>query len=88
MRVFPKLDVMQNVHFYSIVVHNLLTRPAISCRLLGAGLTSQIFSVNAVVLLWFSVAFVWCQSLGDVSPYVCSYYFKFGSFAEWPPFGK
>ena len=30
----------------------------------------------------------WCQSFGDVSLYVCSYYFYFGSVAEWPPFGK
>ena len=30
---------------------------------------------KAVVLLWFSVACFWCQSFGDVSPYVCSYYF-------------
>ena len=27
------------------------------------------------VLLWFYVACFWCQSLGDVSTYVCSYYF-------------
>ena len=27
---------------------------------------------QAVVLLWFSVARFWRQSLGDVSPYVCS----------------
>ena len=26
----------------------------------------------------------WCQNFGDV----CSYYFKFGLDAEWPPFGK
>ena len=25
---------------------------------------------------------------GDVSPYVCSYYFSSVSFAEWPPFTK
>ena len=30
---------------------------------------------KAVVLLWFSVACFWCQSFGDVSSYVCSYYF-------------
>ena len=30
---------------------------------------------KAVVLLWFSVACFWCQSFGDVSPYVCSNYF-------------
>ena len=30
---------------------------------------------KAVVLLWFSVACFWCQSFGDVSPHVCSYYF-------------
>ena len=30
---------------------------------------------KAVVLLWFSVACFWCQSFGDVSPYVCLYYF-------------
>ena len=27
--------------------------------------------INAVVLLWFSVACFWCQSFGDVPPYVC-----------------
>ena len=27
-------------------------------------------------MLWFSVACFWCQSLDDVSPYVCSYYFS------------
>ena len=32
----------------------------------------------AVVLLWFSVACFWCLSFGHFSPYVCSYYFKFG----------
>ena len=26
---------------------------------------------KVVVLLWFSVVCFWCQSLGDVSPYVC-----------------
>ena len=30
---------------------------------------------KAVVLMWFSVACFWCQSFGDVSPYVCSLYF-------------
>ena len=29
-----------------------------------------------------------CQSLGDVSPYVCSFYFSSVLVAEWPPFGK
>ena len=29
---------------------------------------------KAVALLWFSVASFWCQSFGDVSPYVCSYF--------------
>ena len=33
---------------------------------------------KTVVLLWFSVAFFWCQSFGDVSLYVFLYYFKFG----------
>ena len=45
-------------------------------------------SNKAVVLLWFSVACFWCQSFGEVSPYVCSYYFSSVSVAEWPPFGK
>ena len=27
---------------------------------------------KAVVLLWFSVACLWCQSFEDGSPYVCS----------------
>ena len=43
---------------------------------------------NAVVLLWFSVAWFWCQSFGDVSPYICSYYFSSVWVAEWPPFEK
>ena len=43
---------------------------------------------KAVVLLWFYVACFWCQSFGDVSPYVCSYYFSSVSVAEWPPFLK
>ena len=43
---------------------------------------------NAVVLLWFFVDCFWCQCFGDVSPYVCSYYFSSVSVAEWPPFGK
>ena len=30
----------------------------------------------------------WCQNFGDVSPYVCPYYFSSVSVAEWPPFGK
>ena len=38
-----------------------------------------------VVLLWFSFACFWCQSFGDVSSYVCSY-FSSVSVAEWPPF--
>ena len=28
--------------------------------------------------MWFIVACFWCQNFGDVSPYVCSLYFKFG----------
>ena len=28
---------------------------------------------KAIILLWFSVTCFWCQSFGDVSPYVCSY---------------
>ena len=43
---------------------------------------------KAVVLLWFVVACFWCQIFGDVSPYVCSYYFSSVSVVEWPPFGK
>ena len=38
--------------------------------------------------LIFSVACFWCQSFGDVSPYVCSYNFSSVSVAEWPPLGK
>ena len=41
-----------------------------------------------VVLLWFYFACFWYQSFGDVSLYVCSYYFSSVSVAEWPPFGK
>ena len=40
------------------------------------------YSSKAVVILWFSAAYVWCQSFGDVSPYACSYYIKFG-FRSW-----
>ena len=43
---------------------------------------------KGVVLFWFSVAWFWCQSVCDVSPYVCSYYFSSVSVAEWPPLGK
>ena len=32
--------------------------------------------------------FFLCQSFGDVSSYVCSYYFSSVWVAEWPPFGK
>ena len=39
---------------------------------------------KAVVLLWFSVACFWCQSFGDVSPYVCSYDFS----SVWVAVGK
>ena len=42
-------------------------------------------SSKAVVLLWFSVACLWCKSFSDVSPYVCSYYFSLVCVAEWPP---
>ena len=31
---------------------------------------------------------LWCQISGDVSPYVCSYYFSSVRVAEWPLFGK
>ena len=30
----------------------------------------------------------WCQSFGDVSPYVCSYYFSSILVAEWPFSGE
>ena len=48
---------------------------------------------KAVVMLWFSVACFWCQSFGDVSPYVyfiwyTRYYFSSVWVAEWPPFEK
>ena len=43
---------------------------------------------KAVVLLWFSNSYFWCQSFGDVSLYVCLYYFSSVSVAECPPFGK
>ena len=45
-------------------------------------------SVLLNVFLWFSAASFWCQSFGDVSPKVCSYYFSSVSVAELPPFGK
>ena len=32
---------------------------------------------KAVVPMWYSVACVWCQSFGNVSPYVCYYTFLF-----------
>ena len=40
-----------------------------------------------VVLLWFSVACFGAE-FGDVSPYVCSYYFSSVLVAEWRPFKK
>ena len=43
---------------------------------------------KAVVLLWFSVACFWCQSFGDVSAYMCSYYFSSVWGSERPPFWK
>ena len=39
-------------------------------------------------MLCFSVARFWCQSFGDVSPYVCSYHFSPVWVTEWPTFGK
>ena len=39
-------------------------------------------------MLWFSIACFCCQSFGDVSSYVCLYYFSSVMVAEWPPFGK
>ena len=39
-------------------------------------------------MLWFSIAWFCCQSFGDVSSYVCIYYFSSVMVAEWPPFGK
>ena len=36
----------------------------------------------------FLCCLFWCQSFGDVSPYVCSYYFSSVWVAECPPFGK
>ena len=30
----------------------------------------------------------WCQSFGDVSPYVCVYYFSSVWVAEWPHFWR
>ena len=44
---------------------------------------------KAVVLLWFfSIVCFWFQSFGEVSPYVCSYYFCSVCVAEWQPFGN
>ena len=43
---------------------------------------------KAAIVLFFYVACFSCQSFGDVSPYVCSYYFCSVSVAERPPFGK
>ena len=39
---------------------------------------------RAVVLLWLYVAWFWCQRFGDVSPYVCLFYFSSVSVVEWP----
>ena len=50
---------------------------------------SETFDLSkAVVLLWLSVVCFWCQSFGDIPPYVCLYYFSSVSIAEWPSFGK
>ena len=43
---------------------------------------------KVVVLLCFCVTCFWCQSFGDVSPYVCFYLFSSVWVAEWPAFGK
>ena len=40
---------------------------------------------KVVLLLWFSVACFGAE-FGDVSPYVCSYYFSSVLVAEWRPF--
>ena len=45
-------------------------------------------SLMTVDLLWFSVACFWCQSFGDVSPFMCSSYFSSVWVAVWPPLGK
>ena len=45
------------------------------------------FIVKEVFLLWYSVA-CFGVSFGDVSPYVCSYYFGSVWDAEWRPFWK
>ena len=39
-------------------------------------------------MLLFSVACFWYQCFGDISPYVCSYYFSSVWVAEWPSFRK
>ena len=38
-------------------------------------------------MFWFSVTCFWFQNFGDVSPYVCSYYFSSVLVAGWPSFG-
>ena len=44
---------------------------------------------RALVLLWFSVACFWCQSLGDVSHLMCVHIILSSvSVAEWASFGK
>ena len=52
--------------FFKLVNHDLLVNP-----------DDLLTSSKAVVLLWFSFI-CFGVSVGDVSPYVCAYYFQFG----------
>ena len=51
------------------------------CALLGQDIR-RAFTGPLVLWLWFTVACFLCQSFGDVSPYICSYYFNSVSMAE------
>ena len=46
------------------------------------------FKGGRTVVFLCCLFFFWCQSFGDDSPYVGSYYLSSVGVAEWPPFGK
>ena len=44
--------------------------------------------IMCIVLLWFSVAWFYCQSFGDVSPTCVHIIFSLVWVAEWPSWGE
>ena len=63
--------------------HNDVIRRKIRCRYPYV-ITSTLLQIRSTTAYITSL----CFSFGDVSPYVCSYYFQFGLGAEWPHIGK